>query len=100
MDEDNSQALKQCIMKRSCKSTPTNGGRLVKIWVSKSNELDDIESRPKLHHTAPFSYLDTMLSEWQQWALDNNRGSKNFDTMADLKTAAARPGKSCKGTVE
>ena len=53
----------------------------------RSGELDNIEAKPSLGQSAPLSYLREMLTAWTQWAPGDNRGSADFATLKDLKTA-------------
>ena len=52
-----------------------------------SGELNDIEARPFLLQGAPRSWLSAMLAQWLQWAPGDSRGSTDFATLEDLKTA-------------
>ncbi len=58
----------------------------------KAHKLDDIQSRPSLFTSAPSSYLEAMLSEWQQWAPGDERGSCNYATLDSLRTAVDKAG--------
>ena len=58
----------------------------------KASELDNIMGRPKLFHSAPSSYLSAMLSEWQEWAPGDHRGSKTYATLHSLRKAVDRAG--------
>lgn len=55
-------------------------------------ELDNIEARPNLSAGAPVSWLGAMLTDWLQWAPDDNRGSTNFAVLEDLKHALKEAG--------
>ena len=57
-----------------------------------ADELSNIEARPALFNTAPGSYLDAMLSDWQQWAPGDCRGSTDYATLAFLKNAVNKAG--------
>ena len=57
-----------------------------------ADELSNIEATPTLLTTAPRSYLDVMLSEWQQWAPRDSRGSTNYATLDSLKSAVDKTG--------
>ena len=50
-------------------------------------ELDNIRASPKLHETAPISWLETMLCKWFQWAPGDERGSEAEANLEDLKIA-------------
>ena len=52
-----------------------------------ADELSNIEARPTLFTTAPYSYLSAMLSDWWQWAPGDDRESTNYATLDSLKTA-------------
>ena len=41
---------------------------------------------------APVSYLNTMLSSWLRWAPGDARGSRDYATIQNLKTAVDRAG--------
>ena len=55
-------------------------------------ELDNIEANPSRFTTAPGSYLSAMLSDWLEWASGDARGSTNYATMEDLRSAVDRAG--------
>jgi hypothetical protein len=57
-----------------------------------SHELDAIQSQPLLIPTAPTSYLNEMLSSWQQWAPGDDRGSTSYATLESLRTAVDKAG--------
>ena len=48
--------------------------------------------KPSLIQGAPLSYLGAMLTEWTQWAPEDSRGSADFATLEDLKTALSDAG--------
>lgn len=50
-------------------------------------ELSLIESSPTLLPSAPSSYLTAMLSDWQQWAPGDARGSTDYATLDSLRAA-------------
>ena len=56
------------------------------------DELSIIEAGPALFHAAPRSWLDAMLSDWQQWAPGDSRGSTGYATLASLKSAVNTAG--------
>ena len=58
----------------------------------RANELDTIQSKPALFTEAPVSWLEEMLAQWLQWAPGDSRGSTNFATLEDLKTALNKAG--------
>jgi hypothetical protein len=58
----------------------------------KHHELDAIQNQPLLLQTAPTSYLNEMLSSWQQWALGDHRGSTSYATLESLRTAVDKAG--------
>ena len=51
------------------------------------HELQNIRATPSLFHSAPSSYLGQMLSEWQQWAPGDARGSSGYATLEALVAA-------------
>ena len=55
-------------------------------------ELKNIESAPLLLITAPYGYLQRMLSSWLQWAPGDARGSSNYATLELLKRAVDKAG--------
>ena len=55
-------------------------------------ELQNIEATPTLLTSAPSSYLDKMLSVWQQWAPGDARGSSSYATLEALVSAVDRAG--------
>ena len=57
-----------------------------------ADELSIIEATPTLFTSAPLSYLDAMLSDWQQWAPGDWRGSTDYATLASLKSAVNKAG--------
>ena len=57
-----------------------------------SGELNNVQANPNLQNTAPKSFLDTMLSEWLQWAPGDSQGSTSFATLEDLKAALREAG--------
>ena len=57
-----------------------------------SGELDNIEAKPSLANSAPLSYLREMLTALTQWAPGDSRGSADFATLKDLKTALSDAG--------
>jgi hypothetical protein len=57
-----------------------------------SHELNAIQNQPLLIPTAPTSYLNEMLSSWQQWAPGDYRGSTSYATLESLRTAVNRAG--------
>ena len=57
-----------------------------------ADELSIIEAKPTLLTTAPLSYLDAMLSDWEQWAPRDHRGSSDYATLASLKSAVNKAG--------
>ena len=58
----------------------------------KAHELDAIQSQPRLHSSAPSSYLMEMLSSWQQWTPGDHRGSASYATRHSLRAAVNRAG--------
>jgi hypothetical protein len=58
----------------------------------KASELDNIMGRPLLLASAPNSYLSAMLSEWQQWAPGDHRGSDTYATLHSLRVAVDQAG--------
>lgn len=52
-----------------------------------SHELLNIEHTPFLIVDAPFSYLQTMLSNWYEWAPEDARGSTDYATLHSLQSA-------------
>ena len=57
-----------------------------------SHELENIKAMRTLLNSAPSSYLDKMLSMWQQWAPRDARGSSNYATLEALVSAMDRAG--------
>ena len=57
-----------------------------------SKELSKIEARPALFNTAPDSYFDAMLSDWQEWFPGDKRNSSDYATLASLKSAVNEAG--------
>ena len=57
-----------------------------------ADELSIIEATPTHFTSAPLSYLDAMLSDWQQWAPGDWRGSTDYATLASLKSAVNKAG--------
>ena len=53
------------------------------------NEFQNIKAMPSLE---PSSYLRHMLSEWQQWAPGDARGSSSYATLEALVSAVDRAG--------
>ena len=56
------------------------------------NEFQNIKAMPSLFNSAPYSYLRQMLSEWQQWAPGDARGSSSYATLEALVSAVDRAG--------
>ena len=56
------------------------------------SELENIQAKPFLMSGAPTSWLQEMLANWFQWAPGDSRGSTNFATLEDLKTALNQAG--------
>ena len=56
------------------------------------SELRNIQARPLLLVEAPYSWLGAVLQEWLQWAPGDSRGSKNFATLENLKSALFKAG--------
>ena len=53
----------------------------------KEGEMDNIQCRPMLSHSAPNSWLGEMLTQWLQWAPGDGRGSTSFATKETLRAA-------------
>ena len=58
----------------------------------RTSELDVTESRPLLLAGAPLSWLNAMLSDWQQWTPTDARGSGCYPTLHSLRTAVSKAG--------
>ena len=56
------------------------------------SELRKIQMSPSLFFIGPDGWLSTMLQEWLQWAPGDSRGSKNFATLENLKSALSKAG--------
>ena len=57
-----------------------------------SGELSNIETRPYITSSAPLSWLSAMLTDWFEWAPEDNRGSTSFATLEALKDALDQAG--------
>ena len=44
-------------------------------------ELQDIESKPALLITAPFSYLEDLMSQWIQWPTDDHESEPTLEKL-------------------
>ena len=55
-------------------------------------QLNNIQANQFLATNSPVSWLSAMLSQWLQWAPGDSRGSTNFATLEDLKTALNQAG--------
>ena len=58
----------------------------------KFGELNNIQSHPFLLMTAPNSWMSEMLAQWLQWAPGDGRGSSEFATLKNLKSALRNAG--------
>ena len=56
------------------------------------DELSVIEASPALLASAPGSYLDAMLAEWQQWAPGDVRGTIVMPLCMPSRTAVNEVG--------
>ena len=56
------------------------------------SELDNIQARPLLLAAAPNSWLDSMLTEWLQWAPADSRESTSLATLENLGEALNKAG--------
>ena len=55
-------------------------------------ELEQIEAKPNLLNDAPRSFLNSMLSDWMQWAPGDSRGSEDYATLEGLRVAVDKAG--------
>ena len=56
------------------------------------DEIAIIKATPTHLLTAPTSYLDAMLEEWEQWAPGDARGSADYATLEGLIAAVRAAG--------
>ena len=56
------------------------------------SELRNIQTSPLLLFNGPDGWLSTLLEKWLQWAPGDSRGSKNFATLENLKSALLKAG--------
>ena len=58
----------------------------------KKKEMNNIAAQPLLLNGAPHTWLNTVLSDWMEWAPGDSRGSTKYANLEDLRSAVSKAG--------